>query len=80
MRPHDMKYIGFKHQRENKQNSDKNNNIIFEGLGIHYRIWVNISVLTFTTSFIQSISYNFRLANLCGNNISFYASQIHLID
>jgi hypothetical protein len=23
MRPHDMKYIGFKHQRENKQNSDK---------------------------------------------------------
>ena len=24
MRPHDMKYIGFKHQRENKQNSDKN--------------------------------------------------------
>jgi hypothetical protein len=22
MRPHDMKYIGFKHQRENKQNSD----------------------------------------------------------
>ena len=23
MRPHDMKYIGFKYQRENKQNSDK---------------------------------------------------------
>ena len=23
MRPHDMKYIGFKHQRVNKQNSDK---------------------------------------------------------
>jgi hypothetical protein len=23
MPPHDMKYIGFKHQRENKQNSDK---------------------------------------------------------
>ena len=23
MRPHDMKYVGFKHQRENKQNSDK---------------------------------------------------------
>jgi hypothetical protein len=23
MHPHDMKYIGFKHQRENKQNSDK---------------------------------------------------------
>jgi hypothetical protein len=23
MRPHDMKYIGFKHQRENKQNNDK---------------------------------------------------------
>ena len=22
MCPHDMKYIGFKHQRENKQNSD----------------------------------------------------------
>jgi hypothetical protein len=22
MRPHDMKYIGFKDQRENKQNSD----------------------------------------------------------
>ena len=25
MRPHDMKYIGFKHQMENKQNSDKSN-------------------------------------------------------
>jgi hypothetical protein len=25
MRPHDMKYIGFKHQRENKQNSDNRN-------------------------------------------------------
>ena len=24
MRPHDMKYIRFKHQRENKQNSDTN--------------------------------------------------------
>jgi hypothetical protein len=24
MCPHDMKYIGFKHQRENKQNSDNN--------------------------------------------------------
>ena len=24
MRLRDMKYIGFKHQRENKQNSDKN--------------------------------------------------------
>ena len=23
MHPHDMKLIGFKHQRENKQNSDK---------------------------------------------------------
>ena len=23
MRPHDMKYFGFKHQRENKQNCDK---------------------------------------------------------
>jgi len=26
MHPHDMKYIGFKHQRENKQNSDKREN------------------------------------------------------
>ena len=26
MCPHDMKYIGFKHPRENKQNSDNNNN------------------------------------------------------
>ena len=25
MRLRDMKYIGFKHQRENKQNSDKSN-------------------------------------------------------
>jgi hypothetical protein len=28
MRLRDMKYIGFKHQRENKQNSD--NNIIYD--------------------------------------------------
>jgi hypothetical protein len=28
MRPHDMKYIGFKHQRENKQNSDNDSNQI----------------------------------------------------
>ena len=26
MRLRDMKYIGFKHQRENKQNRDNNNN------------------------------------------------------
>jgi hypothetical protein len=26
MRLRDMKYIGFKHQRENKQNSDDDNN------------------------------------------------------
>jgi hypothetical protein len=25
MRPHDMKYIGFKHQAENKQHSDNDN-------------------------------------------------------
>ena len=29
MRPHDIKYIGFKHQRENKQNSDKAHSIRF---------------------------------------------------
>ena len=32
MHPHDMKYIGFKHQRENKQNSDNNVYIYFFSL------------------------------------------------
>ena len=33
MRPHDMKYIGFKHQRENKQNSD--NMLYMDLLGLY---------------------------------------------
>jgi hypothetical protein len=30
MHPHDMKYIGFKHQRENKQNSDNTSYCLIE--------------------------------------------------
>ena len=29
MRAHDMKYIGFKHQREKKQNSDNGNYVTY---------------------------------------------------
>jgi hypothetical protein len=30
MRLHDMKYIGFKHQRENKQNSDNHSYLLYD--------------------------------------------------
>jgi hypothetical protein len=39
MRPHDMKYIGFKHQRENKQNSDKKRILSFHQMPlVHHDI------------------------------------------
>jgi hypothetical protein len=40
MRLRDMKYIGFKHQRENKQNSDKNNDNVYINYIVN-KIWIS---------------------------------------
>jgi hypothetical protein len=41
MRLRDMKYIGFKHQRENKQNSDKGKYFTLNSLSYHFSPFEN---------------------------------------